>query len=149
MCGKQTNKLIKIKIDGAILNVCEDCARFGEPVEEKKYNSLSETLTIKFPEKKIIVPQHKKPFKKPLNRDNPKKIYRKPENIENLDIVEDYARLIKSKREQMGMTQEELAQKILERKNVLSNIERGELLPDINTAKKLEKVLNIKLIEKD
>ncbi len=63
--------------------------------------------------------------------------------------MEDYARLIKSKREQMGMTQEELAQKILERKNVLSNIERGELLPDINTAKKLEKVLNIKLIEKD
>ena len=47
------------------------------------------------------------------------------------------------------MSQDDLAKKIFERKNVLSNIERGELLPDISTARKLEKVLNIKLLEKN
>ena len=69
--------------------------------------------------------------------------------MEDYDIVEDYAELIKNKREEMQMTQDDLAKKIFERKNVLSNIERGELLPDINTARKLEKVLNIKLLEKN
>ena len=79
------------------------------------------------------------PVRKPIRR----------ENVEDYDVVEDYAELIKNKREEMQMTQDDLAKKIFERKNVLSNIERGELLPDINTARKLEKVLNIKLLEKN
>ncbi len=145
MCGKQIDKLIKIKIDGAILNVCYDCSKFGEPVEKKKFNNLSESITIKFPEKKIVVPSRNKPFKKPAAKNN----YRKRENIENMEIVDDYAQLIKNKREQMSMTQDDLAKKIFERKNVLSNIERGELMPNISTAKKLEKILDVKLIERE
>ena len=105
-------------------------------VEEKKLNKISENVTIKFPEKKINVVTYKKPFKKPVTTKKP--VHR--ENVEELDVVEDYADLIKAKREEMNMTQDELAKKIFERKNVLSNIERGELLPDIATARKLENV---------
>ena len=97
------------------------------------------------PEKKINVVTYKKPFKKSVTSRKPVR----KENIEELDVVEDYANLIKNKREEMQMTQDDLAKKIFERKNVLSNIERGELLPDISTARKLEKVLNIKLLEKN
>ena len=145
MCGEASDKLIKVRISGAILNVCPRCARFGDPVEEKKLNKISENITIKFPEKKINVVTYKKPFKKQA----PAKKPIKRENVEDYDVVEDYAELIKNKREEMNMTQEDLAKKIFERKNVLSNIERGELLPDIGTAKKLEKVLEIKLLEKN
>ena len=49
----------------------------------------------------------------------------------------------------LAMTQDDLAKKIFERKNVLSNIERGELMPNISTAKKLEKILDVKLIERE
>ncbi len=145
MCGVYSDKLIKIKVSGAILNVCPKCAKFGEPVEEKKLNKISENVTIKFPEKKINVVTYKKPFKKPTTTRKP--VHK--ENVEELDVVEDYADLIKNKRSEMQMTQEELAKKIFERKNVLSNIERGELLPDISTARKIEKVLDIKLLEKN
>ena len=145
MCGDFSDKLIKIRVSGAILNVCPKCAKFGDPVEEKKLNKISENITIKFPEKKINVVTYKKPFKKSVTSRKPVR----KENIEELDVVEDYANLIKNKREEMQMTQDDLAKKIFERKNVLSNIERGELLPDISTARKLEKVLNIKLLEKN
>jgi putative transcription factor len=145
MCGTSSDKLIKVRISGAILNVCPNCAKFGEPVEEKKFNNISENITIKFPEKKINVVTYKKPFKKPVHTKKPPKT----ENVEELDVVENYSDLIKNKREEMKMTQDDLAKKIFERKNVLSNIERGELLPDLNTARKLEKVLNIKLLEKN
>ncbi len=145
MCGEPSDKLIKVRISGAILNVCPKCAKFGEPVEEKKLNKISENIIITFPEKKINVVTYKKPFKRPA----PVKKSVKRENVEEYDIVEDYAALIKNKREEMQMTQDDLAKKIFERKNVLSNIERGDLLPDIGTAKKLEKVLNIKLLEKN
>jgi putative transcription factor len=144
MCGASSDKLIKIRVSGAILNVCPQCAKFGEPVEEKKLNKISENVIIKFPEKKINVVTYKKPFKRPV----PAKRSVHRENVEELDVVEDYADLIKNKRSEMQMTQDDLAKKIFERKNVLSNIERGELLPDISTARKLEKVLNIKLLEK-
>ncbi|EQB74499.1 MAG: multiprotein bridging factor aMBF1 [Candidatus Thermoplasmatota archaeon] len=145
MCGDFSDKLIKIRVSGAILNVCPKCAKFGDPVEEKKLNKISENITIKFPEKKINVVTYKKPFKKSVTSRKPVR----KENVEELDVVEDYANLIKNKREEMQMTQDDLAKKIFERKNVLSNIERGELLPDIITARKLEKVLNIKLLEKN
>ncbi len=145
MCGEPSDKLTKVRISGAILNVCPKCAKFGDPIEEKKLNKISENVIIKLPEKKINVVTYKKPFKKQAP-------VRKPvrrENVEDYDIVEDYAELIKNKREEMQMTQDDLAKKIFERKNVLSNIERGELLPDISTSRKLEKVLNIKLLEKN
>ncbi len=145
MCGSSSDKLIKVRISGAVLTVCPNCAKFGEPVEEKKLNNISETLTIKFPEKKINVVTYKKPFKKTNTAKKPVK----RENVEELDVVEDYSNIIKNKREEMNMTQDDLAKKIFERKNVLSNIERGELLPNINIARKLEKVLNIKLLEKN
>jgi len=148
MCGSETDKLIKIKVDGAILNVCPNCAKFGTPVEEKKFNKISENITVKFPEKKINVVTYKKPFKKVI----PKKVKNNNRNnndIENLEVVEDYASIIRNKREQLSLTQEDLAKKIFQRKNVLSNIERGELMPDIETAKKLEKALNVKLLEKE
>jgi putative transcription factor len=145
MCGASSDKLIKIRVDSAILSVCPKCAKFGVPVEEKKLNKISDNITIKFPEKKINIVVYKKPFKKMVPGKKPVK----KENVEELDVVEDYADLIKNKREEMQMTQDDLAKKIFERKNVLSNIERGELLPDIHTARKLEKVLNIKLLEKN
>ncbi len=145
MCGEPSDKLTKVRISGAILNVCPKCAKFGDPIEEKKLNKISENVIIKFPEKKINVVTYKKPFKKQAPVRKPVK----RENVEDYDVVEDYAELIKNKREEMQMTQDDLAKKIFERKNVLSNIERGELLPDISTARKLEKVLNIKLLEKN
>ena len=42
MCGKKTAKTTKIRVDGAILNVCDDCARFGKPVDAvRSFNLLS------------------------------------------------------------------------------------------------------------
>jgi transcriptional regulator, XRE family len=114
-------------------------------LRRRSSTKLVKNVIIKFPEKKINVVTYKKPFKKQAPVRKPVK----RENVEDYDVVEYYAELIKNKREEMQMTQDDLAKKIFERKNVLSNIERGELLPDISTARKLEKVLNIKLLEKN
>ena len=45
------------------------------------------------------------------------------------------------------MTQEELALKLMEKKHVIANIERGDLKPDIRTARKIEKLLKVTLLE--
>lgn len=145
MCGRKTTKTNRVRIDHAILNVCDTCAKFGEPVnpihgyDKVRYNKPDE-ITVTIPEKK---PSYVRTGPRPTPKPKPK---RKP-NVEELDIVPEYAELIKEARSRHSMTQEDLAKKILERKHVLSNIERGELLPDIKTARKLEKALGIKLVE--
>jgi putative transcription factor len=143
MCGKKVQKTTKIRVDSAILNVCDACAKFGRPVE----NTRSYTLDQHVASANTVVMPEKPKYSPPPVR--PKQAYRKPkDDIENLDIDPDYAIIIREAREKLSWTQEELARKLQERKNVLSSIERGELMPDVRVARKLEKLLEVKIVQK-
>ncbi|MEM0158218.1 MAG: multiprotein bridging factor aMBF1 [Thermoplasmataceae archaeon] len=138
MCGKETNKLTRVRVSSAILNVCDSCQRFGTPVDVPRQiapsvPSTNQEIAVKIPERKIIVPPAKP---KPKRTDD----------VERFQIDPDYASIVRNARAKLALTQDELAAKILERKNVLASIERGDLLPEIKTARKLEKVLGVKLL---
>ena len=64
------------------------------------------------------------------------------------EVIEDYNAVIRDAREKRGWSREELAEKLYEKASVVSRIETGKMIPDIKLARKLEKTLNIKLIEK-
>lgn len=143
MCGKRVPRLSKVRIDGAVLNVCDSCAKYGTPAESirTRYPSASSNApveSIKLPQKKIVVPPS-----------HPSSKRRRRENFDNLEVVPDYAELIREARARLSMTQDELAAQLLEKKNVIANIERGSLLPEIKTARKIERLLHIKLLESE
>ena len=119
MCGKDA-ELYLTRIEGTELNVCKGCSRFGTVISEPKK----------------VEPKKKK--KKPVKEE--------PEIIEA--VVENYPQLVKSKREKLGLKQEELAAKLAERTSLLQKIETGNFTPSLKMAGKLEKHLGIKLIEK-
>ena len=124
MCGKEGN-LCKAIVEGAEMEVCNDCAKLGRRVTQE-YNE-----------------KERKVFSKPsVNR--VKRLY---EERVNKSIVEGYGHLIKNKREKLNLKQEELAKKIAEKVSVIHNIESEHLEPSIKIAKKLEMCLHIKLIE--
>lgn len=75
---------------------------------------------------------------------NPEELKKGREPLE--EIVENYSTLIRNKRQQAGVSIETLAQRLQERKSYLQKIERGDLLPSLQTAKKLQGALGIKLI---
>lgn len=147
MCGKKTTKTNKVRVDHAILNVCDSCAKFGEPVNPS--HAYDKVRYDKENEITVTIPDKKPSYSRPLPKSKPKGPPKRRPSIDELDIVPEYADLIKEARSKLSWTQEDLAKKILERKHVLSNIERGELLPDIKTARKLEKALGIKLVESE
>jgi putative transcription factor len=62
-----------------------------------------------------------------------------------MELTTDYPKIIKSARELLGLSQEELAQKINEKTSVISHLETGSMKPDDALARKLEHYLKIQL----
>ena len=124
LCGKSIENLNKAIIEGVELEVCQDCSKFGKVVSPVKRLSPKE--------------QHKQILQR-------EKIEQKEEKIELL--VEEYAEIIKKKRESMGLSQKDFANKLNEKESVIHKIETGTFEPPLYLARKLEKLLGIKLIE--
>ncbi|MFH7880787.1 MAG: multiprotein bridging factor aMBF1 [Candidatus Aenigmatarchaeota archaeon] len=71
----------------------------------------------------------------------------KEKSLEEFELVENYGEIIKSKREKLKISIQDLAKKIGIKESYLSKIEKGEIYPDKNTLEKLEKFLKINLKE--
>ena len=121
LCGKDT-KLVIAEVEAAKLKVCQNCARYGSVLEADK------------PDEEL--------FHAPQPRHTPE-----PATSDET-IDENYALIIKNAREGSKLTQEDLAQAIAEKENVIHRIETRQQEPPIKVAKKLEQFLKIKLIIK-
>jgi len=123
MCGSE-GRLLRAMIEGTELKVCGKCSKFG--------NVLGPVIT-------------------PINIQSKE---RKIENVvvesesEVMEIVSsDFSSIIRRKRENIRMNQKEFAMKINEKESVVHKIENGEFTPSISLARKLEKNLNVVLVE--
>ena len=65
-----------------------------------------------------------------------------------IDLVDNYAELIRGARAGASLTQEELAKKINESLNVIKKVEKGELAPTEKLSKKLEQLFKIRLFQR-
>lgn len=119
MCGKQeaSHKAI---IEGIELTVCSGCAKYGKILRKPQF----------FAKKKEVKKTEKE---------------KEPEIIEK--IISDYGQKIKKARTQKEMTQEEFARKLNIKESLLHKIENSLFEPSIPLARKLEKMLGIKLVE--
>ena len=128
ICGKSIeDRPLRTKIDGSIMEVCEDCSKFGKI---QKTPPKREKIIIKRP--------------KPAN----KNIQRRKRDEPTEELVEDYNTIIRKKREEQKWSREYLGNKINEKVSVINRLESGKMVPDLRLAKKLENILKITLIEK-
>ena len=132
LCGKDVPRLHRVVIEGVIMNVCNECAKFGKEISSKE------------------IPKDVKYIPPEVVRERIERKKRKySKDIEESEVlVEDYSERIRRARERLGWSQIELAKKILEKKTIISKLERGEMHPDNKLIKKLEKTLGITLKEK-
>ena len=82
---------------------------------------------------------------KPVARFVQKQAVSTPETPEV--VVSDYAQIIRQAREKSGMTQKEFAMRLSEKESIIHKIENGQFVPPIHMARKLEKLLHVKLVE--
>ncbi len=119
MCGNN-DASISAEIEGVVLCVCSQCAQFGKILHKSSPYFARQTL-----------------------------IQQKAPAVEIIEaVMDDYAGKIKQAREKRSINQEEFARFLNERESTMQKIETGKQKPDIALAKKLEKLLTVKLIEK-
>ncbi|MBN1175550.1 TIGR00270 family protein, partial [Candidatus Woesearchaeota archaeon] len=121
MCGLSVGSLVSAKIEGTIMKVCPNCARYGAQLEtpSQRVNNFTKS--------------------------RPKRTFVDPD--ENKVIVKNYSSLVKNAREKSKLKQEQVAKELNEKESLIHSIESGNLKPSFKTARKLEKFFHIKLIE--
>ncbi len=116
MCGNSKVEAV-CSVEGSEMTVCASCSKYGQLI------------------RRVRVETHR-PVKASFQE--------KQEKVE--EIALNFAQLIKGRRESLKMTQEDFAKKIQEKETVLHKWETGHLKPDFQTAKKLERILGLKLM---
>jgi putative transcription factor len=155
LCGSEVPFLKPLLIEGSILKVCSLCAKFGKEMAEPSPSapaSGSRTETSSqgrggagysagsVTKEEII--KRRLEFRE--RRMTTKDVY---EQAGEKELVEDYHKRIQQGRDKLGWNQEQLGQKINERKSVISKLESRSMKPDDKLVRKLEKALGIKLME--
>ncbi len=133
MCGRDVPQTRAVIVEGTKLNVCSGCARFGED-----YRSPSASGA---PVSQTIIDQR---LERRERRMKSKDIYAGTASVE---LVDDYGGAIRTAREAKGMDLEQFAASIQEKKGLLAKVEANNQIPDDKLIKKIEKALNIKLME--
>lgn len=117
-----------IQIEGAELCVCARCAKHGTEVQQPRRRGA---------------PQTKPGLAAPQARRRPRDVF----DLMEGEIVDDYADRIRIAREEKEWSSLDLAHAIKEREILIKKIEKGDLIPEDEVRRKLEKALNIRLID--
>lgn len=131
MCGKESDKLRTVSIEGTVLRVCGQCSRFGDELAPGGKTAKKKT-----------------PIEQRLERRERRMRSRDVYQEDSYDLAPDFPERIRQARVARDWKQETLAAKINEKRSVIHNLEAGEMRPDDALVRKLEKALNIKLMEK-
>ncbi len=128
-----------VEIEGYKAKVCPRCARtLRRKQEERK---------VKIEDRKVEAPLRREPPRKP-----PKgvpKPARRVKRDEDIDFIENYGSIIREAREALGLTVEQVAGALNIKASLLRNIEAGKVYPPPEVAREIEKLLEVKIIERN
>ncbi|WP_053947892.1 multiprotein bridging factor aMBF1 [Halolamina sediminis] len=142
MCGAEKSSLTTTKVEGAELELCDDCTDFGTTVETESTSTTSTKYSTS-------------------SSDGSSSSStgggstgggggggRRRDMFDQMDeIASDYDEQIRAAREDEGLSREDLAKELNEKASLISKLERGDVLPSDDVRTKLEKRLGISLAE--
>lgn len=135
ICGmKIKGQPYKTKIDNSVMITCKECSSYGK-VQNAPQNNNQKRGKGKT-----------RGRSNQNNRQQPRTYTKRPRD--EYELIDNYEKVIRQAREKKHLTQKQLGEKLYERESVIAHIESGKMVPDTKTARKLEKSLNIKIIEK-
>ena len=142
MCGAEKSSLTTTKVEGAELELCGDCKDFGTEVRTESSGSSGSTKYS------TSSSSGDSSASSSSTSSSSSSTRRRRDMFDEMDtMATDYDERIRNARERAGLSQEELAKELNEKQGVIRKLERGEILPSDDVQKKLERALDISLVE--
>jgi putative transcription factor len=138
MCGEEIRGAQKlVRVEGAELSVCNKCEKFGTEVQQVRRTDIRVPTKV----------TGGKPAPAPAGGKAP--VWHKRDMFDFMEgeIVDDYAARIRHAREEKGLSQKDLAMQMKEKEHLIRKIENSDLIPEDDVRRKLEKVLEIRLLD--
>ena len=120
LCGKDTEKILKVSIEGVEMDVCTSCSRHGKRISRPRVQKAEVR------KKSSTLPQRE-------------------EFVE--EILPDYSQKIKSAISKRDAKLEHLAKRLGLKESQLRHYERGTMKPSISDARNLERFFGIKIVD--
>jgi len=148
MCGAEQSSLTTTKVEGAKLELCDECTEFGTAVTtgssssgSSKYSTSSSSSGSSGGSSGSASAGSAGTSGGPSNQ-------RRNDMFDDMDeIATDYDDRIREAREGESLTQEELANDLNEKASLIRKLERGDVLPSDDVREKLESTFGIMLTE--
>ncbi|WP_229122881.1 multiprotein bridging factor aMBF1 [Halapricum desulfuricans] len=149
MCGKETSSPNTVKIEGAELQVCDECADFGTEVKTQEQSTTSTKYsTGSSGSSGSSSSSGGSSGSGASGGSGGSSGGRRRDMFDEMDeVVQDYDERIRSARESAGLSQEDLAKELNEKASLIRKLEHGETLPSDDVQRKLEQKLGIDLSE--
>lgn len=140
MCGAEKSSLTTTKVEGAELDLCDDCSDFGTEVKTQSSSSASTKYSTSSSSGSSSGGSS--------GSSGGSSKRRRRDMFDEMDeIASDYDTRIRQAREQEGLSQEDLANELNEKASLIRKLERGDTLPSDDIKRKLERRLEISLSE--
>jgi putative transcription factor len=141
MCGSEQATLTTTKVEGAELELCDSCKGFGTEVRTESASSSSSKYSTTSSSGKSSSSSSSGGSSGGSKR-------RRRDMFDDMDeVASDYDARIRQARESRGLSQEDLANELNEKASLIRKLERGDVLPSDDVRKKLERYLDLSLVE--
>lgn len=141
MCGNEVELTSRTRVEGTVLRLCPNCAKFGTPVDPPP----SPPVALRPAGGRSPPPVARMPVGRatgPGRRLTERDLY---EEIGELELAPDWGKRVRTAREAQTWTPEDLAKKLNEKKSVVLKIEAGGFHPPDALVRKLEHLLKVRL----
>jgi len=140
MCGKEVASPNRVKIEGAELDVCDECTDFGTEVTTED----STTTSTKYSTSSGGSSSSSSSSSSTSSGGSGGG--RRRDMFDEMDeVAQDFDDRIRNARESAGLSQEELAKQLNEKASLIRKLEQGQSLPSDDMQRKLERALDIDL----
>lgn len=138
MCGRDVESTSRVRIEGSVLGLCPDCARFGkalDPVPGPSQVSAAGPRRIGYAGGASRAGGTSRSMQE---RD----LY---QEIGEMELAPDWSKRIRVARESLQWTPEQLGKKLNEKKSVVLKIESGSFRPPDELVRRIERMLKVRL----
>lgn len=137
MCGRDVEVTSRVRIEGSVLALCPDCARFGKAIDPPPSPSPAPGA----PRRVAYAGGASRAGGGGRNLQE-RDLY---QEIGEMELAPDWAKRIRIAREALHWNPEELGKKLNEKKSVVLKIESGSFRPPDDLVRRLERLLKVRL----